>query len=114
MIIPFIAQGYPNTIEALAAHIEQPRFPKLLRHFLYDQLNPNTDIPVDDIPLHRCPVFNGRISVYHSAVARYFAPSDLCGAGGMYQERICSNPEWHNEFARRDTVFVKIGQGGMC
>ncbi|KAI0000685.1 hypothetical protein BJV74DRAFT_876935 [Russula compacta] len=72
--------GYPNTIEALAAHIEQPRFPGLLQHFLYDQLNPDTDIPVDDIPLHRCPVFNGQISMYHPAVARYFAPSNLCGA----------------------------------
>jgi hypothetical protein len=99
MIIPFIAQGYPNMIEALAAHIEQLRFPKLLQCFLYDQLNPDVDILADDIPLHHCPVFNGQISMYHSAVARYFASSNLCDVGSMYQEWICSNLEWHNEFA---------------
>jgi hypothetical protein len=80
---------------------------------LYGQLNPRAAISPDDIPLHQCPVFNGRISVYHSAVARYFAPSDLCGAGGMYQERIRSNPDWRNEHSRHDTVFVETGQGGM-
>ena len=32
----------------------------------------------------------------------------------MYQERIRSNPNWH-EYARYDTVFVEtdVGQGGM-
>ena len=53
------ARGYPNSIEALAAHIEQPRFPELLRRFLYDQLNPGADVSPDDIPLHRCPIFTG-------------------------------------------------------
>ena len=42
-------------------------------------------------------------------MARFFAPSDLCGAGGMYQERIRSNPCWRDEYARYDTVFVQIG-----
>jgi hypothetical protein len=109
----FTARGYPNSIEALAVHIKQPQFPELLRCFLYNQLNPGADISPDDIPLHRCPVFNGQISVYHSAVARFFAPSDLCGAGGMYQERIRSNPNWHGEHTRHDTVFVETGQGSM-
>ena len=35
--------------------------------------------------------------------------------GGMYQERIRSNPNWRNEYARRDTIFIKIDaeQGSM-
>jgi hypothetical protein len=49
--------------------------------------------------------------VYHSAVARFFAPSDLCGAGGMYQERIRSNPNWRDQHAQHDTIFVKIAAG---
>jgi len=49
--------------------------------------------------------------MYHSAIARFFAFSDLCGAGAMYQERIHSNPNWHNKYARRDTVFVETGGG---
>ncbi|KAH9986315.1 hypothetical protein BJV74DRAFT_878515 [Russula compacta] len=77
------AQGYPTSVKALAAHIEQPQLPELLWCFLYDQLNPDADISADDIPINWCPIFTSWISVYHSAVARFFAPSDLCGAGGM-------------------------------
>jgi hypothetical protein len=80
----------------------------MLQRFLYDQLNPNAAIPSDQVPLTQCPVFRGRISVFHSAVARFFAPSDLCGAGGMYQERIRSNPNWREEHGRYDTVLVEI------
>jgi hypothetical protein len=101
-------RGYPGSVEALAAHIQQPRFPELLVRFLYDQLHPNSAIPSDQVPLAQCPVFGGRISVFHSAIARFFAPSDLCGAGGMYQERIRSNPNWRGEYCRNDTVFVEI------
>jgi hypothetical protein len=109
------ARGYPTSAGALAAHIKQPRFPDLLRRFLYDQLNPNAVISADNIPLEQCPVFVGRIHVFQSAVARFFAPSDLCGAGGMYQERIRCNPSWRDEYARYDTVFVPIGPdvGGL-
>lgn len=109
------AQGYPTSAGALAACIKQPRFPELLRRFLYNQLNPNAVISADDIPLELCPIFVGRIHVFHSAVARFFAPSDLCGAGGMYQERIRSNPRWRGECARHDTIFVQTGPdvGGM-
>jgi len=46
---------------------------------------------------------------FHSAIARFFAPSDLCGAGGMRQERIRSTPNWRNEGGRYDTVFVQTG-----
>ncbi|KAH9974842.1 hypothetical protein BJV74DRAFT_879675 [Russula compacta] len=95
------AQGYPTSVEALAAHIEQPQLPELLWYFLYDQLNPDADISADNIPINQCPIFTSQISV------------NLCGAGGMYQERICSNPNWRDEHARHDTVFIEIGQGGM-
>ncbi|KAJ7916405.1 hypothetical protein B0H13DRAFT_1871178 [Mycena leptocephala] len=54
------------------------------------------------------PNFDGPITVQHSAIARFYAPSDLCGAGAMYRERIRSNPRWHG-YARRDTVLVNVG-----
>lgn len=66
-------------------------------------------ISADEVPLDQCPEFIGQIYVFHSAVARYFAPSDLCGAGGMYQERIRCNPSWRGEYAQYDTVFVQTG-----
>jgi hypothetical protein len=79
---------------------------ELLRKFLYEQANPNM-VSSADVSLDMCPRFSGSISVFHSAVARYYAPSDLCGAGGMYRERIRSNPNWQGEYARYDTMFVE-------
>ena len=118
MLIHFVTErGYPRAVEDIAAHVNQPRFPQLLRRFLYDQLNPNLGIPSADVDVNDCPYFSGPIYVYHSAIARFYAPSDLCGAGGMYRERIRSNPNWHGEYARHDTVFVetsaKDGMRGM-
>lgn len=99
-------------MDALAAHINQPLFPLALRQFLatYDDRDSN---PPDDI--EDCPAFKGKIYVHHSAVACYYAPSDLCGVGGMYRERIRANPSWYGEKARHDTVFVVLDgdQPGM-
>ncbi|KAL1663475.1 hypothetical protein GGF50DRAFT_115990 [Schizophyllum commune] len=97
---------YPADLADLAVYVQQPRLPTLLRRFLHDQLYPDThadDLTDDDLP--RIP---GRVYVYHSAVARFYAPSDLCGAGGMRRERIRSTPDWYG-VPRRDTVLVNIG-----
>jgi hypothetical protein len=40
-------------------------------------------------------------------VAQFYAPSDLCGAGGMYREQIHSTPIWRGASPRYDTVFVE-------
>ncbi|KAJ7108121.1 hypothetical protein C8R44DRAFT_842997 [Mycena epipterygia] len=107
-LAPTPQRGYPKTLGALAAHIQQPLLPTLLRRFLHEELNgaPNADDVL--IPIDACPIFSGRITVHHSAIARFYAPSDLGGAGGMYRERIRSNPNWHG-YARRDTVLVDVG-----
>ncbi|KAJ7078723.1 hypothetical protein B0H15DRAFT_1025784 [Mycena belliarum] len=101
-------RAYPHRLEALAAHIQQPQLPALLRRFLFEELHPDSDVPSSQIPLTDCPYFDGRIDVYHSATARFYAPSDLCGAGGMYREQIRSNPRWHGAYPRRDTVFIDV------
>ncbi|KAJ7737732.1 hypothetical protein B0H16DRAFT_1762218 [Mycena metata] len=101
-------RGYPKTLQALAAHIQQPQLPALLRRFLQEELNGAPDDDAPPVPLEDCPVFGGRITVHHSAIARFYAPSDLGGAGGMYRERIRSNPNWHG-YPRRDTVLVDVG-----
>ncbi|KDQ50016.1 hypothetical protein JAAARDRAFT_211946 [Jaapia argillacea MUCL 33604] len=108
-------RGYPKRLRELAVHINQPSLIPLLRRFLYDQLYPDSGLPSSDVPLEQCPGFHGRVHVYHSAVARFYAPSDICGAGGMYRERIRSNPNWRGEYARYDTVFVETvaGVAGM-
>ncbi|KAF8962421.1 hypothetical protein BDZ97DRAFT_1662882 [Flammula alnicola] len=100
-------QGYPTSLDALAAHISQPSFPLVFRQFLWEQQNPESDIPSNTIALDDCPAFYGKIKVHHSAVARFYAPSDLCGAGGMHHERIRSTPIWQGQYPRRDTAFVE-------
>ncbi|KAJ7627285.1 hypothetical protein FB45DRAFT_979682 [Roridomyces roridus] len=105
-------RGYPKYLEALATHIHQPQFPLLFRRFLYEELHGPSDDDAPPIPIDSCPIFASRITVYHSAVARFYAPSDLGGAGGMYRERIRSNPNWHG-YARRDTVLVNVGAAVM-
>ncbi|KAJ7673067.1 hypothetical protein DFH06DRAFT_1358827 [Mycena polygramma] len=99
-------RSFPKNAVQLAAHIRQPRLLELIRRFLYDQVNPDAAIPSSQIPLESCPLFNGRIDSFLSAIARFYAPSDLCGAGGMYRERIRANSNWHGKYPRYDTVFV--------
>ena len=63
-------------------------------------------------------MIEGKISVFHSAVASFFAPSDECGLRGMRRERIRSCPMWQGKAPRRDCAFVvedeeKPGMRGM-
>ncbi|KAH9994306.1 hypothetical protein BJV74DRAFT_877659 [Russula compacta] len=102
-------RGYPRSLESLANHIDQPRFLEALRRFLYDQIHSDSNISSANVDIEQCPNFTGRIYVYHSAIARFFAPSDLCGTGGMYRECIRSNPNWCGENARHDTMFISTG-----
>ncbi|KAF7334105.1 hypothetical protein MVEN_02316300 [Mycena venus] len=111
-LTPTLQRGYPRYLAALAAHVRQPSLPLLLRRFLHAEMH--GPLP-DDAPLpmlDECPTFEGPIAVHHSAIARFYAPSDIGGAGGMYRERIRSNPRWHG-YARRDTVFVDVGGPAM-
>jgi len=61
------------------------------------------DIPPNFTP----PQFEAGIRVHHSATATFYAPSDLCGTGGLLQERIRSMPYCHGG-QRYDTVFVEL------
>jgi hypothetical protein len=98
-------------LQTLAAHIKQPSFPLAFRQFLYSLEHPDLDPPS---ATDACPPFKGKINVHHSVVALFYAPSDLCGAGGMKSECIWSTPSFHG-YARRDTVFVVLNdsQPGM-
>ena len=60
-----------------------------------------------DIPGFTYPRYEGSIGFYHSAIATYYAPSDLCGTGGLHCERIRAAPNFRGE-KRYDTVFVEL------
>ena len=110
----YLERKYPKQLDSLAQFIDEPAFPRAFKEFLFTQRHPTSSVP-DDVEnrVH----FSGKIRVFHSAVTRFYSPSDLCGAGGMYRQRIRSHPLWYGH-PRRDTVFVvqdedKPGMQGM-
>jgi hypothetical protein len=119
LICIFLEREYPKYLTELAANIDQPNLPALVCCFLYDQLNPDGDAHSDKLSLNECTYYNEHIFIYHSAIARFYAPSNLCGAGGMYHEHIRSLPAWQGEYAHHDTVFIETdlnipGMLSMC
>lgn len=87
--------------------------------FLYKQFNSHTT-QASNVPLLTSFLshFYPCVSVFHSAAATFFAPSDPSGTGGMQREYIHSTPSWRNGPAHYDTVFIKTdlklpGMSGM-
>jgi hypothetical protein len=99
---------YPRDIDDLGAMINID-ITSLTRRFLFQQLNPDSETLGSELNIWECPDIQGQISVFHSAVATYYAPSDLSGVGGMYRERIRATPSWKKggmTIARYDCVFA--------
>lgn len=94
------------TVANLSTKINQPHLQGLIRRFLYDQLYPESHICSTDVSLNACPPFYGRISVYSSAKATFYAPSDPSGIGSMRSEYIRATPSWRGGPARYDCAFV--------
>ena len=93
-------------IADLAMEINQPRLIEHVRRFLYDQLYPDSDLPSSDISLNASPTFLGKVSIFLSAIATYYAPSDPCGFGGMHHEYIWATSSWQQGPAHYDCVLV--------
>jgi hypothetical protein len=103
----------------LTARLDEPDLIRLIQSFLRDQLhgtaslsniNSSKSDDHDDLP-----AFNEIISVYTSAVAIFYVPSDLSGIGGMHRERVRALFSWRGEGPRYDRVFVNTDptQNGM-
>lgn len=100
------ARGYPRPPNELGEKIGHHDLLPHIQRFLHDQLNPDAEIPGDTISLDHCPEFLGHVFVHHSAIARFYAPSDVCGRHGMHKERIHACPMWRKEAPRYDCVFI--------
>lgn len=112
------ARNTPRHLNALALAVHQPLLPELSRRFLHDQLHPDGPSS-SDIDLEDCPQITSKISVFNSAVATFYAPSDPSGVCGMRRERIRSARSWRNRGPRRDCAFVvqdqsKPGMRGLA
>ncbi|KAF5378675.1 hypothetical protein D9757_009548 [Collybiopsis confluens] len=103
--------GYPTQAHQLQAVMNNiyPTFLVCIQRFIHDHIH-SSIVPASTLPDDGLPAFSGRVHIFHSAVARFYAPSDLCGAGGMYRERIHSNPSWNNGRGHFDTILVEVGE----
>ena len=93
----------------VAAEINQPDFIHRIQLLLHDQLHADSLSNLSSgSSILDLPEFNGRtkITIYNSAVATYFAPSDISGIGGMRREHIRAAPTWRKGPARYDCIFV--------
>jgi hypothetical protein len=95
----------------LGCHIQQENLEDLVRQFLFFHQNPtSTEAP----PISTCPSVEGVecISVFHSAKAVFYEPSNPTGVGGLYRETIRSTPRWKLSGVtapRRDCVLLNTG-----
>lgn len=108
--LPSLTEGnYPTSAAELALTFHQHNFLDLIRRFLFDQIHMHDlDAPAgSDVPLEQCPLFDSKISVYHSMVAVFYSPSDPSGLHGMRRETIRATPCWRKRTMRYDTVFVE-------
>lgn len=100
--------AYSDTVQGIAERLNQPSLPRLIDQFLYDQLYADEDHSSEDVSELLWPSFQGRLSLYHSAKAVFYAPTELSGISGMHHEIIRSNPTWRGEYGRRDTVLINL------
>lgn len=107
-----VARNVPRGVDGLADHFAIPNFRSLLARFLFNQLHPqspldnNTQPPLSYERLISDPQFF-KLLVFSSAIATFYAPSDISGIGGMRFERIRATTSWRNGPARYDCVFVE-------
>ena len=102
----FTVPNLPRKAGALGAYLGVTHLPLLISRFLYEQDNLGLEGPLDAVPIEDCPAFKGRVRVFPSASAVYYAPSDKSGTRGMFRERIRAVQSWRGGPARRDCVFI--------
>src|SRR5258705_13969878 len=83
---------YPDD---LADAINQPDFTQLIQQFIYDESGSHSDSETSSAS-QDLPTFYEKITVFTSAVATFYAPSDISGIGGVRFKRI------HSFRTRRD------------
>jgi hypothetical protein len=69
----------------------------MMQECIADQLEVTTD---------ELPPFHCKISMFHSAVATFLAPSNPSGSHGMRREHIRSTPSWRGLEPRHDCAFI--------
>ena len=94
---------HPND---LAADVDQHDLNHLIQKFLYSQTHPQLS-PSQTPEAPNLPLFDDKITIYPSAVATFYSPSDISGVGGMRSERIRAIKSWRKGPPRYDCIFVE-------
>ena len=103
------ARNYPRDIESLATFTGEPELHEMTLECIATQMHTTAD---------ELPSITSKISVFTSAVATFYAPSDPSDKHGMRRKRIRSTPSWRGHERRHDCAFVvtddaKPGMMGM-
>ncbi|KAN0081189.1 hypothetical protein V8E55_008813 [Tylopilus felleus] len=72
-----------RTVAELSAELEIPQLGEFIRWFLFQQSNPQDPHDLINVPLHECPMYDGKVKVFNAASMTFYAPSDISGVGGM-------------------------------
>lgn len=101
-----IVAQFSSSPQEIGHFIEVPDLPDMLAIFIYDQIHPDNPIDNGNLP---SPEFylDSSVSVFPSAVAHFFAPSDNSGVGGMRRERIRATTSWRRGPARNDCILAQ-------
>ncbi|KAI6104119.1 hypothetical protein F5141DRAFT_1189673 [Pisolithus sp. B1] len=105
---PMVVNAHVS-LALLVAELGVPELPNILYRFLHLQLYPNDACNPEDIPLHECPLFDGKIHIFNSACSAFFIShrgDSISNTYGMCHKYICSCPTWRNKGSHFDCVFV--------
>ncbi|KAI0074316.1 hypothetical protein K474DRAFT_1677225 [Panus rudis PR-1116 ss-1] len=116
------ARGYPSRINQLSQHMGKPQLTHIVGHYLYQQQHPDDERALEEVPPQELPsVVDLRFHVFHSAVARFYSPSDIHGINGMHRERIRAVPTWRKGPACDyyavccvSALFVECSKSSIC
>lgn len=86
----------------LGDHFDQPDLLNLTQQFLFEQLYPEDDSSDPD----QYPTISSKISVFNSAVATFYAPSDDSGIRSIHRECLRSTPSWRGRGPRQDMALI--------
>ena len=67
----YAVQGVSGTVLHVADCLGLQGLQEAICHFLYNQVNPDAEIPGDHVDLCLCPLFQGKVQVFHSAAAMF-------------------------------------------
>ncbi|KAG2154319.1 uncharacterized protein EDB93DRAFT_1239624 [Suillus bovinus] len=92
----------------LGVELNLLHFPLIIQEFIHDQQHLDNPNPPKYDPM-TAQLFLGKLTIFNSAAALFYAPSNLSGTGGMHQEHIRATPSWHGGPRRNDCIFANVG-----